>query len=90
MIVIYNNLLHEIKLHVNSLAIEYSILRSLQLAVYSTNNIGHFGLNYTYYTHFTSPIRRYADLVVHRICKHILLKKVFISNKSPFVWVFCF
>jgi ribonuclease R len=44
-------------------------------ARYSSNNNGHFGLNYEHYTHFTSPIRRYSDLLVHRAIKHILIFK---------------
>lgn len=47
---------------INELAI-----RSMSKAIYSTNNIGHYGLGFNYYTHFTSPIRRYADLEVHRL-----------------------
>ncbi|TVQ37535.1 MAG: ribonuclease R [Spirochaetaceae bacterium] len=49
--------------------VEKVALRSMTKAVYSTNNVGHFGLAFDAYTHFTSPIRRYADLVIHRLLK---------------------
>ncbi len=47
--------------------IKTAAVRSMAKAVYSTQNIGHFGLAFEYYTHFTSPIRRYAELIVHRL-----------------------
>lgn len=55
--------------------IQEVLLRSMQQAQYSPDNIGHYGLNYPAYTHFTSPIRRYPDLLVHRTIRSILLKK---------------
>jgi ribonuclease R len=54
------------------------MLRSMQKAIYSENNIGHYGLAFTHYTHFTSPIRRYPDLIVHRLLREYL----FMDNQS--------
>jgi ribonuclease R len=57
------------------------LLRAMQKAEYNPHNIGHFGLAATNYTHFTSPIRRYPDLMVHRLIRHLLLEQPqFTSN----------
>lgn len=52
--------------------IKTAAIRAMSKAIYSTSNIGHFGLAFDYYTHFTSPIRRYPDLVVHRLLLRFL------------------
>ena len=59
----------------DALQIHTLLLRSMQQAIYTASNNGHFGLAYAAYTHFTSPIRRYPDLLVHRVIKAILSGK---------------
>jgi len=65
----FQRLLEEVKGTPHEFLVNRLLLRSLKQARYSSYNIGHFGLASDCYTHFTSPIRRYADLVVHRILK---------------------
>ena len=71
----YAKLMKQIQNRVDSSMLQTLLLRSLSQAVYQGDNCGHFGLAYEAYTHFTSPIRRYPDLLVHRAIRHILLKK---------------
>ncbi len=75
------SLLEETKGEKTEKLVRYLILRSLPQACYSASNEGHFGLASEYYCHFTSPIRRYPDLVVHRILKQHLLPGGFSKEK---------
>ncbi|HEX9181594.1 MAG TPA: ribonuclease R [Burkholderiales bacterium] len=68
----YAALLDKVRDRPDAQLIQTVMLRSLQQAVYSPENVGHFGLAYESYTHFTSPIRRYPDLLVHRAIKAVL------------------
>ncbi len=68
----YAALMREIKERPDASLLQTMLLRSMQQAVYSPDNVGHFGLAYEAYAHFTSPIRRYPDLLTHRAIKAIL------------------
>ena len=68
----YARLIESIKDRPNRHLIETVLLRSMPLAVYSEENLGHFGLAFEAYTHFTSPIRRYPDLLVHRVIRRLI------------------
>ena len=68
----YGKLLMEVRERPDARLIQTVMLRSLSQAMYSPDNSGHFGLAYEAYTHFTSPIRRYPDLLVHRALRHLI------------------
>jgi ribonuclease R len=67
-----NTLLQNVKGKKEQNLVDTLAIRSMSKAVYTTNNIGHYGLAFDNYTHFTSPIRRYPDVMVHRLLQHYL------------------
>jgi ribonuclease R len=82
----YATLIGQIKGRPDTQLLQTVMLRSLRQAIYSPENVGHFGLAYDHYTHFTSPIRRYPDLLVHRAIKAVLAKKKYEPNHDSGDW----
>ncbi|MCW5197448.1 ribonuclease R family protein [Buchnera aphidicola] len=82
----YFQLLNKLKNKSFQEIVKLCLLKSTKKAFYSEKNIGHFGLAEKFYTHFTSPIRRYSDLIIHRIIKNILYtKNKNFSKKNIFI-----
>ena len=67
-----NQLLQDVKGKKEQNLVDTLTIRSMSKAIYTIDNIGHYGLAFDYYTHFTSPIRRYPDVMVHRLLQHYL------------------
>ena len=67
-----NKLLREVRGKAEENVVSIMAIRSMAKAIYTTDNIGHYGLGFPYYTHFTSPIRRYPDVMVHRLLQRYL------------------
>ncbi len=82
----YAQLLESIKDRPDKQLLQTVMLRSLRQAVYSPENVGHFGLAYESYTHFTSPIRRYPDLLIHRAIKAVIGRKKYLPKATENAW----
>jgi len=79
----YARLMERIRDREDARLIQTVLLRSMPLAVYDEKNLGHFGLDFPSYTHFTSPIRRYPDLIVHRAIRRAIGRKGVHSYENP-------
>src|SRR6185295_18907227 len=77
-----NKLLNDIKGKDEQNMLEQLAIRSMSKARYTTDNIGHYGLAFDYYTHFTSPIRRYPDVMVHRLIEHYMNKQEAVDREQ--------
>lgn len=77
----FNQLLEDAKGKPEQQVLEQLGIRTMAKAIYTTNNIGHYGLGFEHYCHFTSPIRRYPDVLVHRVLQSVLQGKTIIDKK---------
>jgi ribonuclease R len=77
----FNQMLADVKGKPEQHVLEQLGIRTMAKAVYTTDNIGHYGLGFEHYCHFTSPIRRYPDVMVHRILQECLDEKIIIDKK---------
>jgi len=77
----FNNLLREVRGKPEQHVLEQLGIRTMAKAFYTTQNIGHYGLGFEHYCHFTSPIRRYPDIIVHRILQQCIDKNIVIDKK---------
>ena len=85
-----NKLLSQVKGKPEEDLIATLTIRSMSKAIYSTSNIGHYGLSFNFYSHFTSPIRRYPDLVIHRLVSDFLLgENTYKKEKLDFICKHC-
>jgi ribonuclease R len=76
-----NKLLMEVKGSNHANIIETVAVRSMSKAIYTTAALGHYGLGFKYYSHFTSPIRRYPDVILHRLLEDLMLNGTIVSHK---------
>src|SRR5664279_399053 len=77
----FNQLLQDVHGKPEQHVLEQLGIRTMAKAIYTSENVGHYGLGFEHYCHFTSPIRRYPDVMVHRVLQDILDKKVVPDKK---------
>lgn len=85
----FNRLLNDVKGKPEQIVLEQLGIRTMAKAEYSPDNIGHYGLAFKNYCHFTSPIRRYPDIMVHRILNEVLENRIRIDNKMEEKCIHC-
>jgi ribonuclease R len=86
---VLNRIMEEIENDPNKTTIQNQIIRSMQKAIYTTENIGHYGLAFGFYSHFTSPIRRYPDVMTHRLMKRYLIGETTSPQEKGYYEALC-